>query len=366
MTAPRPEPTGRRHLRALGGGPRAAGGAGEDAAQRYVTNVLSSLGFGVVRERFEYSAFPGRYATPMAGAVLTAGVIAAGWSTLGGCNPWIVSAGFATDLLLVGLFARWMLAHGVLSSRWLRTTGTNLVATRGERTPSIWLMAHVDSKSQPVPSVARVGGAALLLAAVIACTAALAMKLLGWDFGTLMRGAMMAALAGGVPVMASTVGARSDGAVDNASGVAAVLAAAALVGSDVALGVLVPSAEELGLAGVRAWVLGKTPATAINCDGVDDVGALVVMHNGRAPSRIIAAVDAAAPGRARVRRMPIGLLTDSTALAAAGWETATVSHGSLATLRRIHTSRDSLENLRGDRIDDVAVILARAVEALGS
>jgi hypothetical protein len=64
--------------------------------------------------------------------------------------------------------------------------------------------------------------------------------------------------------------------------------------------------------------------------------------------------------------MPPGLLTDSTALAAAGWQAVTVSHGSLATLRRVHTSRDSLAALRGTAIDDVAGILARAAEALAT
>ena len=62
--------------------------------------------------------------------------------------------------------------------------------------------------------------------------------------------------------------------------------------------------------------------------------------------------------------MPLGLLTDSSALAERGWTTVTVSRGSLATLRRVHTRRDSLAALRGDGIDEVATLLARAVEAL--
>jgi hypothetical protein len=62
--------------------------------------------------------------------------------------------------------------------------------------------------------------------------------------------------------------------------------------------------------------------------------------------------------------MPLGLLTDSVAFADAGWETVTVSRGSLATLRRIHTPADSLARLRGDGIDEVATLLAGALEAL--
>jgi hypothetical protein len=105
---------------------------------------------------------------------------------------------------------------------------------------------------------------------------------------------------------------------------------------------------------------------ALNCDGVDDEGELVIMYNGRMPTDVVTAVRDASPPRARVRRMPLGLLTDSTALSDAGWRAVTVSHGSLASLRRVHTKRDSLANLRGTSVDDVSVILARAAEALAS
>jgi hypothetical protein len=84
------------------------------------------------------------------------------------------------------------------------------------------------------------------------------------------------------------------------------------------------------------------------------------------PTDVVSAVRDASPPTARVRRMPLGLLTDSTALSDAGWRAVTVSHGSLASLRRVHTKRDSLANLRGTSVDDVSVILARAAEALAS
>jgi hypothetical protein len=90
------------------------------------------------------------------------------------------------------------------------------------------------------------------------------------------------------------------------------------------------------------------------------------MYNGRIPTDVVSAVRNASPRTVRVRRMPIGLLTDSTALSDAGWHTVTLSYGSLATLRRVHTKRDSLDNMRGTSVDDVSVILARAAEALAS
>ena len=92
----------------------------------------------------------------------------------------------------------------------------------------------------------------------------------------------------------------------------------------------------------------------------------MIMYNGRIPTDVVSAVRDASAGEARARRMPLGLLTDSTALADAGWRTVTVSHGSLTSLRRVHTKKDSLANLRGTSVDDVSVILARAAEALAS
>jgi hypothetical protein len=65
-----------------------------------------------------------------------------------------------------------------------------------------------------------------------------------------------------------------------------------------------------------------------------------------------------------VRRMPPGLLLDSVAFADRGWSAATVSHGSLRTLGRVHTQFDSLDILEGRSIERMSAVLARAAEAL--
>jgi hypothetical protein len=272
-------------------------------------------------------------------------------------------------LLVTGAFVRRMLGDGVLDLPWMRRRSVNLVATRGDGAPTVWLVAHLDSKSQPIPSAVRVVGVAVLAAVVLLALVAAALTLGGGAPRTLWWLILVAGVVSGVPVIASVVGDNSHGAVDNASGVATVLGAAALVAAGVDFGVLLPSAEELGLAGARAFARRQPVGVALNCDGVDDDGALVIMYNGAAPTRLLSALGVATADHTtapRVRRMPLGLLTDSTAFAAAGWEAVTVSHGSLATLRRVHTSRDSLERLRGSSIEAVAERLARAVEVLAS
>jgi Zn-dependent M28 family amino/carboxypeptidase len=206
----------------------------------------------------------------------------------------------------------------------------------------------------------------LLAVGLLVTLTALLLTLGGGAHRTLWWVATAASAAGALPAVLALVGNDSDGAVDNASGVAAVLAAATRLSPSAEVGVLIPSAEELGLAGARAWVRGRAgvESIALNCDGVDDEGELTIMYTGQMPTTLVAALEAAAETPPRVRRMPLGLLTDSVAFTEAGWRSVTVSRGSLATLRRVHTRGDSLSNLRGDGLDLVSGILVRAAEAL--
>ena len=354
---------GAGHLAVLAREPRPAGSAAEARARDYAEQVLDEAGFTVTRERFGYSRFPGSYATPIGGAILSLALVVAATLGLRGA-PWAALGTLLAGAIGVAIFAAAMLGDAVLTLPVLRASSENLVATWGSETPPVWLVAHLDSKSQPVPSLLRVAGVALLAIALAASLAAAGLQLtglphrMGWWIG------LAAALLGALPVMASVVGTRSPGALDNASGVAAVLAAAVAVRPEKKVGVLLPSAEELGLAGARAWARGVRAGTALNCDGVDDAGELTIMFSRAAPTPLIHALEALSTRPPRVRRMPLGLLTDSVALADRGWTTVTVSRGSFASLRRVHTSRDSLAALRGDGIDEVATLLARAVEAL--
>jgi Zn-dependent M28 family amino/carboxypeptidase len=229
-------------------------------------------------------------------------------------------------------------------------------------------VAHIDSKSQPIPLVARAAGIVLLGASgVVTVLVALAQ----WSGAAASIDvwpwlAILAAV-GALPVLASVVGARSDGAVDNASGVATVLAAAAQLPRDAAVGVLITDAEELGLAGARAWCNRRGVGTVLNCDGIDDIGKLTVMYTRPRPQRLERALRAAAELEAQpIRVIPLipGVLVDGVAFADAGWEVATLSRGALSTLQRIHLPADNLRGMKGSGIDVAARVLARAATEL--
>jgi hypothetical protein len=178
------------------------------------------------------------------------------------------------------------------------------------------------------------------------------------------------------------VGARSAGALDNASGVAAVLLAAEELAASGAVrddgtalprapvGVLITSAEELALAGARAWAHawdteGHAPGVALNCDGVDDRGRVAILRTRETPALLIAGARRAAPD-VRVRRMPPGVLMDAVAFDAAGWAALTVSRGTWGSLARVHTRRDTLARLTGEGVPEAAGVLARLARLMAA
>ncbi|MGZ8411479.1 MAG: M28 family peptidase [Gemmatirosa sp.] len=363
----------RAHLRTLAAAPRPAGSAAEAAARAHARETLRRLGYVIDEMPFAYSALVGQWGTPIGGvaSMLVLGVVARLGAT---GRPAAALALMGAAVVAGGAIGAWAARRGVLSAPALRRSGVNLVATRGDARPTVWLVAHLDSKSQPVPIGVRAAG---VIATIVAWVAALALAgAQQWgDVGLAALWPWIAAFGAiaGVPVAASIVTARSPGALDDASGVATVLLAAeALRDLSAAPGVLLTSAEELGLAGARAWTAlrraaGEAPGIALNVDGVDDVGALTVMTGVQAPPAVVAALRAGAETAGltiAVRRLVPGILVDAVALADAGWATVTLSRGNWGTLARIHTSQDTVDRLHGTGVDEAARVLAAAARAL--
>jgi hypothetical protein len=350
-----------QHLARLAAHPRPTGSVAANEARTYCADALRQLGFSISEHSFEYSAFPGSWAAPIAGASAALCSIA----LYVGRHVPVLSVVALLGLPFVYAALRWIGRSGVLRLPVMRQRGVNLQAVRGPGEPTVWLVAHIDSKRQPVSMIARVAG--------ILVTAVAGLGLLALNFyplgGEALAGALLViAWLGSVPIMLSVVREGSHGAVDNASGVATVLEAAAALPPAARVGVLITDAEELALAGSRAWAATRSPAIALNCDSVDDEGRLTVMHGSVRSERLTAAFSGAAAGLGvdlKVMRFPPGILTDSVALADAGWEAVTLSRGNTRTLQRIHTSRDSLDAMRGTGIATAArVLAATALELL--
>ena len=322
--------------------------------------MLEAHGFSVTEEPFAYSAAIGRWMVPVCATLVAVALGATSMAWRRGSASTTTTIALGVLGLAMAAAARWAASTGVLTFPLARREGVNLVATRGA--PTMWLVAHLDSKSQPMPTLLRAGLLVLLGLALVATVAAS----IWWPASRPAPWALpLVGTVAGMVLSFATVGDDSPGARDNASGVAAVLAAVAHLPTEQSLGVVIPSAEELGLAGMRAWVRGRSPAAALNVDTVDDVGQWRCMVHGSASrslaQSVAAAMGARGMGAPRVSGVLPGLLTDGVALGDAGWRAVTLSRGNWQTLARIHRPGDSVLGLVGTGADELSSVLAALV-----
>jgi hypothetical protein len=353
--------------------PRFAGSAEESAARALCRAELERAGFECRELPFEYSQWPGRWGPPIAAAFQAATVIIVARTAMGVSALAAILAGAAlvTTLFFVDADAK---------KRWIRkfpfqrAHSVNLEARRGN--PSIWLVAHLDSKSQTMPMLIRIASS-IAVALVTAVTfGILGLSLLGLRVIDELWPAMeVVVIVAVLPSLLSFVRNDSNGAVDNASGIVAVLLAAESASAPRELGVLITSGEELGLAGARAWASAHVWAASaeprpkiLNCDTVDDAGDWRCMYTGPRPKRIAAAAETIAGGldvRLSIGRLIPGILADSMAFADLGIEAVTLSRGSLSTLARIHTRRDNSNVIGGRGAAEASVLLSALAKELG-
>ena len=353
-------------LSRLARSPRFAGSTAEDAARRFCRTELENSGLACREIEFEYSQWPGRWGPPVAAAVQLVTILIVARTARNG-NPVMALALAAALLIALAFVSRDARRRWPLKFPFLRASGVNLEASRGK--PSVWLIAHIDSKSQTIPMVYRVASVVLLNVVTVVSLVAALFQAAGYK--EVMSYWLLLSLAAGlaaVPALLCIVRNDSVGAVDNASGVAAVLLAARQFPNDQALGVLITSAEELGLAGARHRALTLTPGSrVVNCDTVDDSGVWLCMHTGTRPALSSRAETIARSVglKLRPRRLIPGILADSVAFSDRGFEAITISRGSLATLARIHTRRDNSAALTGSGIGEAATLLAALTMELG-
>jgi len=284
---------------------------------------------------------------------------------VGAFSALLTGAGFLMALLFADANAK---KRSIERFPLQRARSVNLEARRGN--PTAWLVAHLDSKSQTVPMLIRIASSVTLAAVLGVTLIALLVSIAGLKTGpTLWVGLEIAAIVAAIPSLLCFVKNESSGAVDNASGVVAVLLAARSASAPPELGILITSGEELGLAGARIWAHTAQPGLrALNCDTVDDAGGWRCMYTGAKPKAIAAAAESVAGRlgvRLRVGRLIPGILADSIAFADLGMEAATLSRGTLSTLARIHTRRDTSNALLGKGAADASVLLSALAKELG-
>lgn len=343
--------------------PREAGTPGAAAARDLVAAHLEALGYQIDRQRFRFAP-----SAPLGLPVFGAGLGALGLLLLPAITSDTLPGWTAPLLLGGGLAVIAMLALGV-GLGWIPIGGSaredaNLIATRGPGPVRRWIVAHLDTKAQAQSMAGRLVAVWFLMLSLAALTSLALARLWGpLPLVLAAAGAGLAvvagALAGGGRLRGGSPGAR-----DNGTGVAGALAAAeALQGADT--GILITGAEEFGLVGARIfaaeWGGTITGSVIVNLDTIDQEGQLaLVSHDARG----MELARRVAPGLAtvglpiRLRRLPLGILTDSVPFARRGIPALTIGRLTWRTLRRIHTPADTAEGLSLDTAIRIGQALA--------
>jgi len=327
--------------------PRLAGSAAVEQVELAISERLGAWGYAVERRPFATS--PRRLVAARVATTMTAALSVALWAALVSPGPRWAAAALAT----AGAGTIWWAVKAVTAGRMAgirpMVEARNLIATHG--TPGIWLVAHSDSKRQPLSLAGRVSAAAGMVLGALAVLICLVSRFWGpvpleaAAPPALLLAACALALSG--PVASDA----SPGAIDNATGIIAVLVAAERLANRGDVGVLITGAEEFGMEGARAWIAPGTSRQFINFDGIDGVGAYNLMSHGSRDRTTSGPALASVVGQelrregpVRAAPLPLGIFVDGAVLAGSrhrpGMEGVTVSRGTWATLRVIHTIWD--------------------------
>lgn len=362
----------RRHLEAIAR-PRMTGTEGAAEVEATLRERFDAMGYEAESLDFEFSTWPGRYGLPLSGAVLLLTGILGGW---------LVAADAPTGALIVlvaglalALLPLFVLARAIRSLPWGRVEAVNLLFRKPGTRPAWIVMAHRDTKSQLVPTALRT--AALVLAGLswLALVVLAALEYGGDMFhfptAAIVVGVVLAL--SGLSLALSWAANASPGALDNGSGLAAVLAVAERAGDSGDVAFLLTDGEELGLAGARD-VAGRLPAVqgVINVEGMDDDGAFIVAEGrgwdrrGSAPQLAAALLMAGRALDLPVHRRPLprALLVDHLPIAEAGIPALTLFRGTWSSLLRVHRPADDASALRCTGAAEGATLLAAALHLL--
>lgn len=352
--------------------PRMAGSEGAGEVEQALREVFEELGYETTDLPFSFSTWPGRFGITLAGILLAL-------TGVGGAA--LLRQGLpiaALVVLVVGFLLTLMplilLGPALRRVPFGRLDSRNLLFTRPGVRPAWIVMAHRDSKSQLIPTIARTGAVAVGAAGWLALVALAGLWFAGelFQFHTMILIAGAAVTLAGVALALAWASNSSPGALDNASGLAALLAVAGERPGD-QVGFLITDGEELGLAGARAAVESIPPVQGvINVEGLDDRGTIRVAEgygwrrHGSAPQLAAALLTAGSALGIEVERRPLprSILVDHLPFAAAGIPALTLLRGRWQSLLRVHRPSDSADQLDGRGAAETATLLASALQLL--
>jgi len=352
--------------------PRMTGSTGATETGAAIRAHFESYGYEVQDRPFLFNPWPGRFGITAVGAVyLVATFIAA--SLIYNGRP-AVALSILLTLLVVALLIGFLAGPLIDKLPFGRVQGSNMLCLPKGTRPRYIIMAHRDSKSQPLPLSFRGPAIVLGILAWIAMVIVAVFHIASPLPQTIILVVGVAAFLAGVILIFCWVENKSPGALDNASGVVAALGVASRERASGDVAFLITDAEELGLAGARAAARSLPPVFGvINIDGLDDDGSFYVFERfgmfrkqGLAPHLAAALLQEASSRNepADRRDLPFGIPVDHIPIVKAGIPALTLTRGTLKSLRRVHRPSDDVEHLRGDGIEKAIDLLSGALKRL--
>jgi hypothetical protein len=353
--------------------PRMTGTEAATAVEAELRRSFEELGYEMEEHAFSFSTWPGRFGICVAGGAMAVAGVAATWLLVVG----LPGAALVVLLLMMGVALVPLLALDQALKRlpWGRVEARNLLFRMPGYRPAWIIMAHRDSKSQLVPTLVRTAAVSV---GVITWIALVALAFL-WFGGEPFRFTTLTILVGvllflaGALLALSWAGNESPGALDNASGLAALLEVAAASRENGDIAFLITDGEELGLVGARMGVSRLPPVQGvINVDSLDDRGVFLIAEGygwrrkGSAPQLAAALLTAAAALDLPMERRPLprAIPVDHLPVAAAGIPTLSLLRGRWQSLLRVHSSSDDTDRLDGTGAAAGATLLTAAMRLL--
>lgn len=353
--------------------PRMTGTSGAQEVADIVRARLNAAGFQIQDHPFTFSTIPGRFAISVVGGLFIIGTVTAA-ALLNMRHPGVALVVLLLLLLLAGAVS--VLAPALMHMLpFKRVTGTNMLARKAGSRPRFIVMAHLDSKSQPIPLAFR--GPAIIVAIIswVAFTIFAVLGLLDpvWIVPRITTTLAVLCFISGLLLLFCWVDNRSPGALDNASGLSTLIGVAERERDRDDVAYLVTDGEELGLVGARSIARKLDPVIGvINIDGIDDDGTFYVLERfGMPPKHIaphlVAAMLTSADEMnmpAQRRNVPFGLLLDHIPLAKADLPSVTLMRGSLRSLARVHRPADNLDAIKGGGVEKAIDLISRSLAIL--
>lgn len=354
--------------------PRLSGTAGAAECENELRDRFHALGYEVRELPFRFSTWPGQFGLPFVSALYLLAVVSA--SALIFVGNGLYALGTLLALLIVIAMLAGLSRHAIARFPFGRVETANWLVHRPGARPEHIIVAHRDSKSQLLSLWLRIAAIMLAPLAWIGLLGLAVTELVApdWVWTPLLLSLAACATLAGAGLALARADNRSPGALDNASGVAALLGIARRERDHRDVAFLVTDGEELGLAG--AWAAAaQIPRvdSVINLDGLDDEGDFYLIERyprgrlgGLAPTVAVALLTAAQQldYPTERRRLPVGLLADHIPFARAGFQALTILRGTHRSLQRAHRPHDDKHRLRGEGVAAAVALVSGALAVL--